>query len=106
MVKRRPSANPNHIEILNRGGEYWNLWRKSNPTVRPDDGDGPELFEVQAEGINRVKRLSVFKQGILAHEGVTVQRYTRKMEVVWACLWVGHASGFVLPAWQRSAFRP
>ncbi len=29
-------ANPEHFEILKRGVEEWNQWRKNNPDVRPD----------------------------------------------------------------------
>jgi uncharacterized protein YjbI with pentapeptide repeats len=29
-------ANQEHLDILNRGAEIWNKWRKENPDVKPD----------------------------------------------------------------------
>ncbi len=29
-------ANTEHVEILKRGVEYWNNWRKENPDITPD----------------------------------------------------------------------
>jgi len=29
-------ANPDHLPILNKGVDYWNKWRRMNPTVRRD----------------------------------------------------------------------
>src|SRR5882672_6761991 len=29
-------ANPEHLEILKRGVEAWNKWRKDHPEIRPD----------------------------------------------------------------------
>jgi hypothetical protein len=35
-VKEILMANPEHLEILNRGIEVWNRWRNQNPYIRPD----------------------------------------------------------------------
>ncbi len=29
-------ANHEHLEILNKGVQFWNTWRKENPEIRPD----------------------------------------------------------------------
>ena len=31
-----PMANPEHFEILMRGRDAWNEWRKKNPATSPD----------------------------------------------------------------------
>lgn len=37
-------ANQSHVEILNKGSEKWNEWRKQNPSVEPD------LSEIDLQG--------------------------------------------------------
>jgi hypothetical protein len=29
-------ANPEHLEVLERGTQAWNMWRKDNPSIKPD----------------------------------------------------------------------
>ena len=44
-------ANPEHLEILKRGVEEWNTWRKENPEVRPDLSEA-RLREANLNGAN------------------------------------------------------
>jgi uncharacterized protein YjbI with pentapeptide repeats/DNA-binding XRE family transcriptional regulator len=34
--KGKPIANPEHLDILRRGVERWNGWRRENPEIQPD----------------------------------------------------------------------
>ncbi len=52
-------ANPEHLEILKRGAEQWNTWRKRHPNVQPDlteaklrgvDLSGANLLEANLHG--------------------------------------------------------
>src|SRR5262245_18927709 len=51
-------ANPEHLEVLNRGVEKWNQWRKDNPDVRPDlegaDLSGATLIMADLSGVNLI----------------------------------------------------
>ena len=44
-------ANPEHLEILKRGVEQWNNWRKENPAVVPDLGEA-NLPRAHLSGVN------------------------------------------------------
>jgi hypothetical protein len=47
-------ANKEHLEILRRGVDTWNEWRRENPTVRPDLRDanlsGAKLLKINFNG--------------------------------------------------------
>ena len=47
-------ANPGHLEILKKGAEAWNEWRRAYPDIEPDLSramlDGPFLPEVDFRG--------------------------------------------------------
>jgi len=51
-------ANPKHLEILSRGVEEWNQWRKDNPDVRPDlegaDLSGATLIMADLRWVNLI----------------------------------------------------
>ena len=42
-------ANPEHLEILGKGVEAWNAWRRAHPDVRPDLSEA-NLHEVDLSG--------------------------------------------------------
>jgi len=42
-------ADPEHLAILRRGVEAWNIWRSQNPSVQPDLS-GADLREVDLTG--------------------------------------------------------
>jgi hypothetical protein len=44
-------ANPEHLEILKRGVEEWNKWRKEHPAV-PPDLNGADLPKANLRGAN------------------------------------------------------
>lgn len=50
-------ANPEHLEILMKGGEVWNEWRKANPEITPDLS-GAYLFGVDLYGGNYILNLA------------------------------------------------
>ncbi|MFN0106390.1 MAG: pentapeptide repeat-containing protein [Bryobacteraceae bacterium] len=49
-------ANPEHEEILAKGGEAWNEWRKNNPDIKPDLSRtvlaAEDLLEIQLSHTN------------------------------------------------------
>ena len=44
-------ANPEHLEILKRGAEVWNRWRKWHPEIQPDL-DTANLVNADLEDVN------------------------------------------------------
>lgn len=44
-------ANPDHLEILQKGQKAWSRWRKEHPTQKPDLS-GAELVEAKLSGAN------------------------------------------------------
>jgi uncharacterized protein YjbI with pentapeptide repeats len=44
-------ANPDHVELVRRGADAWNEWRRANPSVTPDLSHA-ELTGLRLAGIN------------------------------------------------------
>lgn len=44
-------ANPQHLQILNKGVKSWNLWREENPTIKPDLSEA-DLTKIELRGAN------------------------------------------------------
>jgi uncharacterized protein YjbI with pentapeptide repeats len=59
LAKRRPVANPEHLELLKQGVEIWNAWRKEEPSIRPvlieADLVGWDLSHANLSGANLKK---------------------------------------------------
>ncbi len=46
-------AEPEHVRILRKGVQAWNLWRNSHPDMRPDLR-GANLTEADLNGANLI----------------------------------------------------
>src|ERR1043166_8949611 len=43
--------NDDHLEIIKRGVDHWNQWRRDNPDIKPDLS-GRSLFQASLHGAN------------------------------------------------------